>query len=152
MPLVATTLLLSGCLTSEFAYKPGITPAERNADLTQCRSRALAQFPVDKVTRRTPVQYVPARRICKKGGKDCRTIPGEFRGGDVIVTDINAQARTQGVSACLGARGYETVALPQCQGDDLTEVKTHLQGVYPPLASDSCAVRMKDGTIKVLTP
>lgn len=150
LSVAVLTVLLSGCFSSEVQYKQGVTSVQRSKDEAACTRQATAAYPVLIVKRRTPRRYVPGNRVCNAG--KCYGRHAYWTGGDVYTVDANKSARAQAYRQCMGAQGYQSVALPNCTGATREAVLKSTQSRYPNLSSESCMVKMKDGSVKIYTP
>ncbi len=143
-------LLCAGCVTTELQYKEGITPLQRNRDITACDRQATSQHPVSNQLEVAPRFWVPARRHCNSNG--CFYQAGHWSGGQVQTTDTAFPQRRRAFGQCMAQRGYQPVAATGCTGRDREAALRSHQGRYPRLTSASCTVGMSDGTLKVYTP
>lgn len=150
LSVAVLTVLVSGCFSTEVQYKQGVSSVQRSKDEAACLRNSTASYPVRTVKQRTPKIYVPGNRVCNAGR--CYGRPAYWTGGDVYTVDANKNARAQAYRQCLGAQGYQSVALPNCTGETREAVAKSTQSRYPGLSKESCVVQMKDGSVKIYTP
>lgn len=136
--------VLAGCFPVEIYHKNNVPVARLQADETACQVKALKDVPVNKLTRITPVRFIP-REVCNRAGT-CHTTYFTI-GGEVETYDANKGLRTKYEAQCMADKGYERVELPVCSG----AVPATLPGRAPALTADSCAVRTKTG-YRAVTP
>ncbi|KJZ25412.1 hypothetical protein [Tritonibacter mobilis] len=148
--LILSLLLASGCMTTEYQYKAGITPQQRRSDISICERRATQQFPVANKANYTPRYWVPPVQHCKNG--NCYYRGGHWAGGQTDIQDQNLLQRKRAFAQCLGQKGYQSIATTSCTGKVRDAVLRSPQGRYPRLTANSCTVGMSDGTLKVYSP
>jgi hypothetical protein len=92
LPILAVAL--SGCVTSEFYVKQGVTLDRYQRDTVGCATSATQAVPTN-----TQVSWAPYVGIYS--------------------VDTNEGLRGQNLEICMRDRGYQKVAIPYCAGDAL---------------------------------
>lgn len=136
--------LVSGCFPVEIYHKTGVSLTRLHADETACQVKALKNVPVNKLTRVTPVRFIP-RQICDGNGNCHATFV--MVGGEVETYDANKDLRARYAQQCMTDKGYSKIELPRCTGEAPEPLPRHA----PALSDESCAVRTKTG-FQAVTP
>ena len=105
---VLIALVVSGCATYEW-YKPGHSPAERDADMLACEREALRMYPERFETEQVEAARVePEKSVCTTNGntRTCITEPARSIPAKYAKEDVNAGHRDNATNLCMGSKGY----------------------------------------------
>ena len=110
-------------------WKTGVTPAQRQADVTACDVVAANQVPAAMAVAQTPTYTTPAYTSCYGSGfgygygyssqANCTTTGGQVYGGQTYSYDANAGLRERVSAQCLAQKGYAGITFASCTADDL---------------------------------
>lgn len=148
--LIVFSGLLAGCAPLNLYYREGVPVQRLNSDLGSCTQKALRDVPVDQDTRYIPGQEIP-QTLCNASGF-CQTVWVQVSPDRIETYDANEGRREQYETACMAQAGYQPVSLPPCNDAVVRATRLSATKVLPPLASNSCAIRLKTGKYQIVTP
>ena len=142
--------VLSACAPPPLWYRSGISPTRLSQDLTACRVAALKTVPTEIRSRYIPAEYI-SQPVCTPSGH-CYWRRVLVRPAQYERYDVNAPLREDVVQACMADKGYTQVRLPACQSEGGQKITVNTAAPLPPLTDQSCAVRLKSGEWRIVTP
>lgn len=151
--LLLPLIVLTGCFPVDVYHQAGVTAQRQQSDLVNCQTKALRDAPTDIRTERTPLYYVPERRICRptQGGQQhCKVHGGRWEGGEVYSYDANEQLRAKVLQQCMGSKGYAKVRLPQCERGQVAAGSVSAR--MPALTAQSCVAKGVGGQWVIIAP
>jgi hypothetical protein len=143
--------LLSACGPVSFYYKPGVSVARQQTDLTNCEVAALRDAPVATQIRQGAPTYYPGERYCDSRGR-CFYRPGYWIEGPIYTVDANSNLRDRVLAQCMAGRGYAPVSLPRCASGVAQSTPRQAMTTLPPLGQTSCIITHRDGSWQIVTP
>jgi hypothetical protein len=153
MRVFALFILMScvaGCLPVATYYKEGARLERLQSDEIACARDALSGAPVANQVRQAPPRYIPPVRSCNAAGQ-CTVRGGYWLPGEVYTVDVNAPLRRRIENQCMAKRGYRPVEIPACPPGIAKAAPPGATTVLPTLSARSCAIRLDDGTFRVVT-
>ena len=147
----AVLLLASGCAPLTTYYRPGVSVARLNADLTGCEVAALRDAPVATEIRRSPPTFVPGERICNSDGS-CYQRPGYWIEGPIYTVDVNEGLRNRVETYCMAGKGYERVTIPRCSEAVVRAAPPGVTTTLPRLTQSACMIPRDGGKVQIVNP
>ncbi len=144
---LALVLLLGACAPLSIYYKPGVSVARLETDLTGCQVKALRDAPVATQIRQSPPVFYPGRVYCDGAGQCWRGAPYWVE-GSIYSVDVNAGLRERVTDQCMATQGYQPVQVPNCPAG--LAVPPGRTEVLPKLGPNSCAVKQSDGSFLIV--
>jgi hypothetical protein len=142
-------VVLGGCAQLTLYHKAGKSVPDMETDAAACAVAALREVPVSNQLRRDPPEYIPGPTQCDSSG-NCVQGPGFFIPGAVFTVDANQALRERATDACMAAKGYDKVTLPNCRaGQTVPRAQTD---ILPVLTAGTCAIRLPQGKWQIITP
>lgn len=148
MALLVGCVALTACGPLPVYYRQGTLLQRQENDTLTCAANALKQAPVANEIRQNPPIYYPGRRYCNAG--NCWHTPGYWMDGGYTTVDVNRSLRTRIEQSCMTQKGYQRIELPRCNQSQIAS--SSLGSKQPALTQNSCAVRLENGSIGVLSP
>lgn len=150
MSLIALLAAVTACGPLTAYHKPGVAVTRLDQDLLSCQVKALDQAPVATVIRQGPPRFYPGRQYCDAAG-NCHIRGGFWVPGEVYSADANKSLRVKLENQCMAGNGYQRVQVPRCSQSFAVELDTAGTEVLPPLSDTSCAIREKNGSVKIVS-
>ncbi len=147
----ALLTFLAACAPLTVYYKQGASVAAMEQTLNDCKISALRKVPPRILTRYIPPTKAPYTH-CDAAG-NCYTFYRIISPGRYERYDANEGLRLKTERLCMAGAGYEKVSIKECDparienARPLTATRT-----FPPLTEASCAIRLKSGRWKIVTP
>ncbi|KIC44530.1 MAG: hypothetical protein AB3N07_08030 [Ruegeria sp.] len=151
LPLLVCLLVLSACGPLSMYYREGESVARMQSETTECRVDALKDVPVNNQVRQSPPVYWPGRSYCDSRGRCYRT-PGWWEPGNIYTVDVNKGLRNNVEAQCMAQKGFRPISLPPCKSGVKSRVPAVRTTTLPPISSESCFVKFKDGSFQIITP
>ena len=148
--LLASAVFLAGCFPLSLYYKEGVEVSRIDSDLARCGVFALREVPRDIRRRYIPPVY-DYRRYCNSLGQ-CTTRRVLIHPGRWESYDANEGLRSTVQTQCMADRGYAKVRVKACSPSVIEQTQITSTRVLPPLAPNSCAIRIKGGKYQIVTP
>lgn len=143
--------MVSACTPLRTYYKEGAQVATLQTDQTRCEVAALKEVPVNNQIRYTPERYIPERVACNRKG-ECTRVGGYWTGGESYTVDVNEDLRERVQDQCMATQGYGKVEIKRCESNVAQSMTPARTVVLPPLTSESCAIKNRDGSWRIVTP
>lgn len=149
--LGAMCALLAACAPLTVYYKQGASVSAMERTLNECKITALRKVPPRILTRYIPPTTAPYTR-CDANGT-CHTFQRVITPGRYERYDANESLRYKTEQLCMAGAGFEKVSVKECEpaqveaAGPLSATRT-----FPPLTQASCAIRLKSGRWKIVTP
>jgi hypothetical protein len=149
--LLVFVTLLAACAPLTVYYKQGASVAAMERSLNDCQIEALRKVPPRILTRYIPPVTAPFTHCDAKGR--CYTVQRIISPGRHERYDANESLRARTARICMAGAGYEKVSLKRCDRS-LIDAARPLSATrtFPPLTEASCAIRLKSGRWKIVTP
>lgn len=120
---------LAGCLDYTPMYKVGAPLAATQTVQAQCTAEATLQFPVSLIREIEPIF----------------DDDGNVIGYSTTVFDLNEGRRVSAARACMQAQGYQRVAIPYCEDQQIAGRAYRPLTIAPPLGETICVLRQPGG-------
>lgn len=166
---------LAACGPLPVYYRADTAFGQQQTDELACAVKALKEAPVANEIRQRPPVYYPGGQYCSGG--NCWTRPGYWVDGGIYTVDVNEGLRSRLEQSCMAQKGYQRLELPRCSKEEIATYSTPagpaasgtgLSGSVrsgtgqssvqksgrnsPVLTQQSCVVRLKDGSTRILSP
>lgn len=146
---------LASCGPLPVYYRVGANVAQLQTDTLSCEVKALKEAPVANEIRHRPPVFYPGGQYCSGG--NCWSRPGYWVDGGTYTVDVNLGLRNRLEQSCMANRGYQLIDLPRCSQQQIAAYLSQpgsqtTRGKQPKLSETSCALRLKDGTTRILSP
>lgn len=108
LTIILASLALSAC--AENWVKPGATPADMEAALSQCSAEAYVTLPpLMQRVMASPAGRTPVRTRCTGSGNttNCTTTGGDYRPAVYRNDDVNEDGRHEVQRACMFRNGWQ---------------------------------------------
>jgi putative hemolysin len=116
--LTAGLLGLAACQTQSgfVVYKPGMSEAQTQLAVDQCRIASLREIPQAMSTELSGGVYNPGSTYCSTVGTTvtCNQVGGVNIPPRATTYDANAELRGRYINRCLQAKGYQLISAPRC--------------------------------------
>ncbi|WP_299842811.1 hypothetical protein [uncultured Roseovarius sp.] len=147
---LAASFFLTSCAPLQIFYKEGETVARMERDQTTCEVSALRQVPTDIRSRYIPPVYEPYQ-YCHGYGH-CYWRHQLISPGRYERYDANEGLRSKVSDQCMADQGYARAKIKRCDTATTRATRLRATQVLPPLTAQSCAIRLKSGRWKIVTP
>lgn len=149
--LLAVLTLLAACAPLTVYYKQGASVAAMERTLNDCQIEALRKVPPRILTRYIPPTTAPYTH-CDANGH-CYTFQRVISPGRYERYDANESLRAKTAGICMAGAGYEKVSVKECDSSQIDAARPlSATRTFPPLTEASCAIRLKSGRWKIVTP
>ncbi|MGV6804604.1 MAG: hypothetical protein ACWA49_10395 [Ruegeria sp.] len=149
--LIFLMILVGACGPLSIYYREGESVARLQSETTKCQVQALKDAPVANQVRQGPPVYWPGQTYCDGRG-NCYRTAGWWEPGRVYSVDVNQGLRNTVEAQCMARKGYRPVSLPPCKQAVKSRVPPARTTTLPPLGTESCFVKFKDGSFQIITP
>ncbi|WP_306150938.1 hypothetical protein [Roseovarius sp. MMSF_3281] len=150
-PVLVLFTLLAACAPLTVYYKQGASVAAMEQTLNDCKISAIRKVPPRILTRYIPPTRAPYTQ-CDADG-NCYTYYRITSPGRHERYDANEDLRRQTERLCMAGAGYEKVSIKECDPKQVENARPlSATRTFPPLTEASCAVRLKSGRWKIVTP
>ena len=144
-------VLLAACAPLTVYYKQGASVAAMERTLNKCKITALRKVPPRILTRYIPPTTAPYTR-CDASG-NCYTFQRVITPGRYEHYDANESLRFETERICMAGAGFEKVRIKECESAQVQAARPlSATRTFPPLTEASCAIRLKSGRWKIVTP
>lgn len=148
--IFAASVFLSSCAPLQIYYKQGESVARMERDQTTCEVSAAKQVPPDIRRRYIPPTY-SHHKYCSGYGH-CYWRKRLISPGRYEEYDASRSLRTKVTHQCMAGKGYAFTNIKRCDSATVQASVLRATQVLPPLTEESCAVRLKSGRWKIVTP
>ena len=149
--LLAALTALAACAPLTVYYKTGASVAAMEQTLNQCEVEALQKVPPRILTRY--IQPVTAPYTHCDANGNCYTYYRTITPGRLERYDADEGLREKTARLCMAGAGYQKVSIKECDPDQIEATRPlRATQTFPPLTEASCAVRLKSGRWKIVTP
>jgi hypothetical protein len=119
--------------------------------LNECQVEALNRVPPRILTRYVPPVKAPYTHC--NAQNQCYTYYRVITPGRYERYDANLSLRQKTASLCMARAGYEKVSIKECDPAQIDAARPlSATQTFPPLTEASCAIRLKSGRWKIVTP
>ncbi|MEM8803323.1 MAG: hypothetical protein AAFX07_12085 [Pseudomonadota bacterium] len=140
---------LTGCGPLPLYYKEGEKVSQIDTILTQCRVESLAKVPVAERRRYIPPVFAHRTFQAKDGTHFTRRVLVQRGGFETF--DANEGLREEVTDQCMVTNGFQQVRIPKCDGSLTRATTIRATEVLPPLTTESCAIRIRDGKFQIVS-
>ncbi|MRU13836.1 hypothetical protein FDP25_00140 [Roseovarius sp. A21] len=149
--LMTALTVLAACAPLTVYYKQGASVAAMEQTLNQCEVEALRKVPPRILTRYIPPTTAPYTH-CDANG-NCYTYYRTITPGRFERYDADEGLREKTARLCMAGAGFEKVSIKECDPDQIEAARPlSATQTFPPLTENSCAIRLKSGRWKIVTP
>ena len=149
--LGAMFVLLAACAPLTVYYKQGASVSAMERTLNECKITALRKVPPRILTRYIPPTTAPYTH-CDANGH-CYTFQRIITPGRYERYDANESLRFKTERLCMAGAGFEKVSIRECDAAQVAAARPlSATRTFPPLTEASCAIRLKSGRWKIVTP